>query len=96
MKKYRHIFFDLDRTLWDFDSNSAAALTEIFVRNRLERFFSSPEPFIEGYNRHNEILWEWYRRGDIKKEILLSFAFFFSGHYFLLLSFTQFSLYPIL
>ena len=75
MKKYRHIFFDLDRTLWDFDSNSAAALTEIFVRNRLERFFSSPEPFIEGYNRHNEILWEWYRRGDIKKEILRSLRF---------------------
>jgi putative hydrolase of the HAD superfamily len=75
LKKYRHIFFDLDRTLWDFDSNSRAALTEIFINHRLDRFFSSPDPFIEGYNRHNEVLWEWYRQGNIKKELLRSLRF---------------------
>ena len=27
--RYRHIFFDLDRTLWDFETNSHATLLEI-------------------------------------------------------------------
>ena len=37
-KSYHHIFFDLDRTLWDFDRNSSiAAFLAIFkiqVKNR--------------------------------------------------------------
>ncbi|MFT5227209.1 MAG: putative hydrolase of the HAD superfamily, partial [Urechidicola sp.] len=27
---YKHIFFDLDRTLWDFDTNSKLALQELY------------------------------------------------------------------
>ena len=30
--KYKHIFFDLDRTLWDFDTNMRLTLEEIFYR----------------------------------------------------------------
>ena len=29
MKKYKSIFFDLDHTLWDFETNSREALTEL-------------------------------------------------------------------
>ena len=30
MTKYKHIFFDLDRTLWDFDYNSKKTLKDIY------------------------------------------------------------------
>jgi putative hydrolase of the HAD superfamily len=28
--KYKHLFFDLDHTLWDFDANAKLTLTEIY------------------------------------------------------------------
>lgn len=75
LKKYRHIFFDLDRTIWDFDSNSREALTDVYELHNLSRFFPSPGPFIESYHKHNELLWDRYRKGAIKKEILRSLRF---------------------
>jgi len=75
LKTYKHIFFDLDRTLWDFDSNSRAALTDVFEIHQLARYFESPEPFINGYHKHNEVLWDRYRQGTIKKELLRSLRF---------------------
>ena len=30
MKKYQHLFFDLDHTLWDFDKNAKTTLTKIY------------------------------------------------------------------
>ena len=30
--KYRHLFFDLDHTLWDFEANARATL-EVLYRN---------------------------------------------------------------
>ncbi|NJO01663.1 MAG: hypothetical protein HC880_08200 [Bacteroidia bacterium] len=38
---YKHIFFDLDHTLWDFESNSKSALTEIFHGFRLSTLEST-------------------------------------------------------
>ena len=35
MKK--HLFFDLDRTLWDFDGNSKRALTQLFDEAKLQQ-----------------------------------------------------------
>jgi putative hydrolase of the HAD superfamily len=35
IKKYRHIFFDLDHTIWDFDKNAEETLQELFVIHRL-------------------------------------------------------------
>ena len=75
MKVYKHIFFDLDRTLWDFDANSRAALTDVFRKYNLDQYFESPEPFVKSYHKHNEILWYQYREGNIKKEILRSLRF---------------------
>ena len=75
LKAYKHIFFDLDRTLWDFDSNSRAALIDVFENHNLNRYFESPEPFILAYNKHNELLWDHYRKGHIRKEHLRSLRF---------------------
>ncbi len=70
MHKYKHLFFDLDRTLWDFESNSIETFRDIFGRHDLARVFPDFEVFIKTYKRHNEILWAKYRTGEIKKEQL--------------------------
>jgi putative hydrolase of the HAD superfamily len=65
--KYKHLFFDLDRTLWDYDANSSLALGEVYSEFGLDRHFSSPDEFITLYNHHNDFLWDQYRQGNIKK-----------------------------
>ena len=69
-KVYKHIFFDLDRTLWDFEQNMRITLEEIYEKYNLGSNFPSFNIFIETFNSHNHRLWEEYRKGDLKKEIL--------------------------
>ena len=33
--QYRHLFFDLDHTLWDFETNAKETLADIFHTNQL-------------------------------------------------------------
>ncbi|HYW95248.1 MAG TPA: HAD family hydrolase, partial [Bacteroidales bacterium] len=75
MKTYSHLFFDLDRTLWDFESNSYEALSDIFEKYVLKNHFSDPRDFIDTYHKHNEKLWAQYRHGTLKKDILRSKRF---------------------
>ncbi|TRZ44248.1 YjjG family noncanonical pyrimidine nucleotidase [Robertkochia solimangrovi] len=63
----RHIFFDLDHTLWDFNRNSALAFHEIFKLNELEL---SLEEFLEVYEPINERYWKLYREDRVSKEEL--------------------------
>ena len=35
LKNKKHLFFDLDDTLWDFEKNSSLILKEIFVQFEL-------------------------------------------------------------
>jgi putative hydrolase of the HAD superfamily len=66
----KHIFFDLDRTLWDFESNSDKALHQLFFQFQLEQFIATPEIFIETYKKINADYWESYRLGKTTKEAL--------------------------
>lgn len=71
MQDIQYVFFDLDRTLWDFESNSEATLKELFSEFGLtEKLGVSDADFIHEYKRINEIFWEDYRNGVIKKEEL--------------------------
>lgn len=66
-----HIFFDLDRTLWDFEANSHDELMAIWKRNGLHQLgISLPEEFIKVYKQINEECWEAYRKDEITKEKL--------------------------
>ncbi|MCB9197289.1 MAG: noncanonical pyrimidine nucleotidase, YjjG family [Flavobacteriales bacterium] len=66
-----HVFFDLDRTLWDFEANSRDELLDIWARNGLHnRGISLPEEFIKVYKQINEECWEAYRKNEISKEQL--------------------------
>ena len=69
--KYRHLFFDLDHTLWDFEANAQATLSELYRSLQLkERGVHDFELFYRNYLAHNEKLWERYRNGYIKQEDL--------------------------
>ncbi|MDF2383624.1 YjjG family noncanonical pyrimidine nucleotidase [Nostoc ellipsosporum NOK] len=66
MKKYTHLFFDLDHTLWDFEANARATLTELYSEMELaERGVHDFDLFYRNYLAHNERLWERYRKGYI-------------------------------
>lgn len=69
-KVYKHIFFDLDRTLWDFDQNIVDALRDIFFDFSLDSVFPDINTFISTYTKHNDYLWEKYRLGELKKDVL--------------------------
>ncbi len=76
MKKYKHIFFDLDRTLWDFDKSSKEAFEEIFNNLGLrERGIDSVDKLYRKYTVHNEKLWDLYREGKLAKEELRGLRF---------------------
>ena len=66
----KHIFFDLDRTLWDFDENSEQALMLIIDHFNLTELFGSFDRFYRAYVKHNSRLWGQYGKGLLKKEIL--------------------------
>ena len=71
MKTYRHIFFDLDDTLWDFKRNSSEALHELYRHFNLKDVgINSAEYFIQIYQDRNIMMWEQYRLGAIDKETL--------------------------
>lgn len=66
--KYQHLFFDLDRTLWDFETNSLQALSDIYLYFSLQdRGVNSFNDFLVKYRFHNEKLWGLYREGQITK-----------------------------
>ena len=69
--KYRHLFFDLDHTLWDFNENAKLTLSELYVELELEKAgVSIFEQFLKVYLAHNEQLWEKYRNGILKADEL--------------------------
>ena len=69
--KYKHLFFDLDHTLWDFEANARVTLLELYNTLQLEqRGINDFDLFHKNYLAHNEKLWERYRNGFIKQEEL--------------------------
>ncbi len=70
VKVYKHVFFDLDRTLWDFDQNMTDALRDIFFDFKLDTIFPDIKTFIASFTKNNDYLWEKYRLGELKKDVL--------------------------
>lgn len=71
MKTYQHLFFDLDRTLWDFVRNSNETFREIHQKYDLAgRGVTDFNEFMNRYHKINLELWEQYRKGSIEKEAL--------------------------
>jgi len=70
IKKFRHIFFDWDSTLWDFSTNSEKALSVLFSEYSFDKFFKDFETFHSIYKGKNCELWEAYALGKISREFL--------------------------
>jgi putative hydrolase of the HAD superfamily len=68
---YKHLFFDLDHTLWDFETNAKEVLYELYGLNGLEkRGVNDFDIFFEKYSYHNNRLWDRYTKGFIKQDEL--------------------------
>lgn len=75
LKKYKHLFFDLDGTLWDLQSNTRTALVKLFEIYASETAGVNFEQFYKAYHHHNDRVWALYREGKIEKEILRTIRF---------------------
>lgn len=71
MKHYEHVFFDLDRTLWDFDASSLAVFELMFEKyNLMALGIPSAHDLHDTYEPYNQELWKDYRENKITKDEL--------------------------
>ena len=68
---YKDLFFDLDHTLWDFETNSKETIQELYTKYDLaELGIIDFDGFYSTYSAHNHRLWDRYTKGFIKQEEL--------------------------
>ncbi|HEY9168533.1 MAG TPA: YjjG family noncanonical pyrimidine nucleotidase [Lutibacter sp.] len=67
MKQIKHIFFDLDHTLWDFEANSDVAFKTVFKKHQVK---ADLQKFLNYYRGINEHYWKLYREEKVTKEEL--------------------------
>lgn len=74
MEGVRHLFFDLDHTLWDFESNAQDSLQHLLEHHILPQYgHVDPNNFLLAYRHHNKRLWKLYEKGEITQaELRLS------------------------
>ena len=71
IKNIKHIFFDLDNTLWDFEKNSREALQHLFLEHNIQLHCKTDfDGFIEIYETINHELWHLYSLQQTTKEEL--------------------------
>ena len=63
----KHIFFDLDHTLWDFEKNSDLAFQKVFSKQNVT---ISLDAFLEIYKPINLEYWRLYREEKVTKSEL--------------------------
>ena len=67
IKGIKHVFFDLDHTLWDFDKNSALTFKKIFELHNVDVDLKT---FAEVYEPINLNYWKLYREEQVDKTSL--------------------------
>jgi putative hydrolase of the HAD superfamily len=76
MSTYKHLLFDLDHTLWDFEKNSEETLEELFHEFKLSELGEiTSSTFIEKYKATNKEIWKLYNESKITKEVLRDIRF---------------------
>jgi putative hydrolase of the HAD superfamily len=69
--RYQHVFFDLDHTLWDFETNSRETLYDLYHELELAGMgIPAFDHFHDTYHHHNTIFWDRFRKGYISREDL--------------------------
>jgi putative hydrolase of the HAD superfamily len=78
-----HIFFDLDKTLWDFETNSSQTLEELYQKFELKsKGITSLDEMIDIYLKINKRYWTLYTANKISKEDLRTQRFNETFEYF--------------
>jgi putative hydrolase of the HAD superfamily len=70
MRDSSHLFFDLDRTIWDYETNSYETLVDLW---NIHLANESPKPvqeFIQIFREENAQLWDLFTANKIDKEFL--------------------------
>jgi putative hydrolase of the HAD superfamily len=68
---FRHIFFDLDHTLWDFEKSSHETLFDLFHAYQIGDGKSvTAHEFVHAFQEINTKLWNDYQRGVISKQVI--------------------------
>ncbi|MDH7464627.1 YjjG family noncanonical pyrimidine nucleotidase [Chitinophagaceae bacterium 26-R-25] len=68
---YRHLFFDLDHTLWDFETNAKNTMQQLYGHFALKDIgINDFDEFYKQYSIHNQKLWQRYHNGFIKSDEL--------------------------
>jgi YjjG family noncanonical pyrimidine nucleotidase len=71
MAKYKCIFFDLDHTLWDYETNSMQTLHELFLQYKLEsKGIREFDEFFQTFRSVNLSLWDLYDTGKITSDVI--------------------------
>jgi YjjG family noncanonical pyrimidine nucleotidase len=73
--KYRCVLFDLDHTLWDYETNSREALSELHVQFGLDAREISERDFLLTFYKINNELWDLYDRGLLHRDVIRSQRF---------------------
>jgi YjjG family noncanonical pyrimidine nucleotidase len=67
--KYKCLLFDLDHTLWDFETNSSLTLAELYETHQLQsRGIDQFTDFKKVFSRINTDLWNRYDAGLINRD----------------------------
>lgn len=70
-KTYQCVFFDLDHTLWDYETNAAEALSELYTQYRLDQLGAVPfHSFYQNFVVINTRIWDQYDRGEIHRDVI--------------------------
>ena len=71
MKNYKCVLFDLDHTLWDYDTNASEALHELYHQYDLKgKGAHEVEIFLKNFKEINTGLWDLLDQGKIHKDII--------------------------
>ncbi|HLT71299.1 MAG TPA: YjjG family noncanonical pyrimidine nucleotidase [Cyclobacteriaceae bacterium] len=69
--KYKAVFFDLDHTLWDYETNSRETLVELYQHFDLsEKGVHNPDAFVGVFQQVNNKLWDQFDRGMITSDVI--------------------------
>lgn len=67
---YKCILFDLDHTLWDYETNSREALSELYIEFGLKNKGVDEKQFLDTFYMVNNELWDLYDRGLLHRDVI--------------------------
>jgi len=76
--KVEQVIFDLDHTLWDFETNARLSISELYDEFNLAQYGFLLEEYLPVYIRCNEYCWEKYRMNKMRKDLLRHQRFYLS------------------